>query len=110
MEEPIKWVKKHIESLSYKWPPRTHALNAARRLSQLPDKRTKWEYKCNHCECWFKRTGVQVDHIVPKGRYAVDTFFVWLNRLFCAVSGFQVLCIACHLNKTNAEKANGEYK
>ena len=104
------WVKRYIEAISYKWEPRSAALKKARRVSQLPDKRTKWEYQCNHCNHWFKQKEVQIDHIIPKGRYTKDTFFVWLDRLFCPVTGFQILCRPCHVIKSNTEKANGEYK
>ena len=95
---------------SVKWPPRSEALKKASRPSQLPDKRTKWERQCNHCKQWFKTSQIQLDHIVPKGRYAKDTFFGWLERLLCQTSGFQVLCIPCHLNKTNKEKKEGAYE
>ncbi len=110
MIDSFKWVKSHIERLSYKWPSRAQAMKAARRPSQLKDKRIKWEYKCNHCVKWFKGKEVQLDHIVPKGRYSKETFFIWLDRLFCAVSGFQVLCIPCHKKKSATEHENGDYK
>ena len=110
MVDHFKWVKSHLERLSYKWPPRTEAMKSSRRISQLSDKRTKWEYQCNHCKDWFKQSQVQLDHIVPKGRYAQDTFFVWLERLFCHAQGFQVLCKPCHVIKSNTERNNGEYE
>lgn len=110
MVNAFEWVKRYIEGISYKWPARSEALKASRRKSQLPDKRTKWEHQCNHCKKWFKAKDIQLDHIIPKGRYSKETFFVWLDRLFCDQSGFQVLCKSCHLKKTNREKAEGAYK
>lgn len=110
MTEPFEWVKRHIELLSYKWTPRTQAMNKARRKSQLSDKRTKWQYQCAICKEWHKGGEIQLDHIIPKGRYSKETFFIWLDRLFCDVNGFQVLCVPCHLNKTNKEKKEGAYK
>lgn len=107
---PLEWVKRHLELLSYKWTPRTKAKMKARRLSQLTDKRVKYQYQCNHCKEWFKDKETQLDHIVPKGRYSKETFFVWLERLLCKESGFQVLCRPCHLVKTNSEHKNGAYK
>lgn len=108
--DPFKWVKPHIERISCKWAPRGKVLNNARRVSQLPDKRTKWEYQCNGCKEWFKKKYIQLDHIVPKGKYSKETFFVWLDKLFCPASGFQVLCIPCHKQKSATEHATGEYK
>ncbi len=110
MTDSFKWVKRYIELMSYKWAPRTQAMNKARRVSQLADKRTKWEYKCNHCAEWYKQKEIQIDHIIPKGRYSKETFFIWLDRLFCDVSGFQVLCTPCHKKKSASEHENGEYK
>ena len=110
ISDPFKWVKSYIEQMSYKWPPRTRALMKSRRISQLADKRTKYEHQCNHCKEWFKKSAVQVDHIVPKGKYSKQRFFIWLERLLCPEDGFQVLCVPCHLVKTNKEKADGSYK
>lgn len=108
--DSFKWVKRYIELISYKWPPRNQALRAARRVSKLADKRTKWQYKCARCKKWFKQSQIQIDHIVPKGRYDKDTFFVWLDRLFCDTDGFQVLCVPCHKKKSAREHSEGEYK
>lgn len=110
MTDRLKWIKSHLERLTYKWTPRSKAKIAARRPSQLKDKRTTWEYQCNHCKKWFKDKNTQMDHVVPKGRYAIDTFFEWLERLLCEESGWQCLCKPCHLVKTNKEKAGGSYK
>jgi len=110
MVDAFKWIKRYIEEVSYKWSPRSKALEKSKRPSQLKDKRTRYQYQCNHCKVWFKRKEVQIDHIIPKGLYSKETFFIWLDRLFCEESGFQVLCIPCHLKKTNKEKKEGAYK
>ena len=109
-QEAFKWIKSHLERLSYKWPPRTKAIQFARRKSELSDKRTKYQYQCNYCKEWFKGKDIQLDHIVPKGRYDRETFFIWLDRLFCGTDGFQVLCIPCHKKKSATEKSDGSYK
>lgn len=108
--EPFDWIKKPIERESVKWPPRQQALKKASRISQLPDKRIKWERQCNHCKNWFKTKDVQLDHIVPKGKYSKERFFGWLDRLLCKADGFQVLCIPCHKIKSASEHADGSYK
>ena len=110
MADAFTWVKRYIEGISYKWPPRSEALKAASRPSQLSDKRIKVERQCAHCKNWFKTKDVQLDHIVPKGRYAKETFFVWLERLLCNTTGFQVLCIPCHKKKSATEAGDGSYK
>jgi 5-methylcytosine-specific restriction endonuclease McrA len=110
MTDSFKWIKRHLEKLSYKWEPRGRAMNKARRISQLADKRTKWQYQCNSCKSWFKGKEVQLDHIIPKGLYTKKTFFVWLDRLFCETDGFQVLCIVCHKKKSVTEHEQGAYK
>ena len=108
--EPINWIKKVIERASVKWPPRAEALRKASRISQLPDKRTKFERQCNHCKEWFKSSQIQMDHIVPKGNYSRESFFQWLERCFPPAKGWQVLCIPCHKKKTANEKTTGAYK
>lgn len=110
MTDPFKWIKRPIEMASLKWPPRAEALRKASRPSQLADKRTKWERQCNHCKQWFKSSQIQMDHVVPKGRYAPDVFFTWLERLLCKSSGWQVLCIPCHKKKSATEHNDGSYK
>lgn len=109
-QEPFEWVKRYIELISYKWTPRTQAMNKARRVSKLSDKRTKWQYQCNSCKQWFKQKEIQLDHIIPKGRYTKETFFIWLDRLFCPVDGFQVLCRPCHIIKSASEHKTGVYR
>lgn len=107
--DPFTWVKRYIEGISIKWPARSEAWKTGRRISQLADKRTKFEHQCKKCKGWFKQKDIQMDHIVPKGRYSRETFFVWLERLFCDTTGFQKLCVPCHLTKTNEEKRTGKY-
>lgn len=83
--------------------PRTKALQKARRKSKLADKRVKWEYKCNHCNKWFKNKDIQVDHIIPKGRYSQETFFIWLDRLFVKLMVFRY-CVF-HAIRRNQQKS-----
>jgi 5-methylcytosine-specific restriction endonuclease McrA len=109
MTDAFKWIKRHIEMATVKWPPRAEALRKASRISQLSDKRTKWERQCNHCKKWFKSNQIQLDHIVPKGKYQRESFLTWLDKCFPPVNGWQVLCKNCHLKKTKKEHQSGEY-
>lgn len=108
--DPLSWIKKVIERASVKWPARAQALKKASRISQLSDKRTKFERQCNHCKGWFKTSQIQLDHIEPKGKYSKETFFQWLDKCLCPVSNWQVLCIPCHKKKTAQEQHEGAYK
>lgn len=110
MVEPFDWIKKPLERASLKWPPLNQVMKNASRISQLSDKRTKFEYQCKHCKNWFKRKDINRDHIIPKGRYSKETFFEWLDKLLCPVTGIQILCIPCHKKKSSNEHETGAYK
>lgn len=110
MTDKFKWLKKKLENLSVKWPPKEQAKKKASRPSQLADKRTKREIQCKHCRKWFRDKDIQMDHIQPKGKYTPETFLVWLDRLFCPVTGYQALCRPCHVKKSATEHKDGSYK
>jgi hypothetical protein len=63
------------------------------------------QYQCAMCEQSFKSHQVHLDHKEPV--IALDQKeFNWtnfINRLFCDVDGFQVLCTFCHDAKTALE-------
>lgn len=110
MPDKYAFIKPIIERATVRWPPRRAAMVAARRISQLADKRTKWEYQCNHCKDWFKSSQINLDHVVPKGKYSQALFSSWLDKCLCEKEGWQVLCIPCHKVKTAHEQATGAYK
>lgn len=88
-----------LRRLSYRYPPRHAAYNAA--------KSGRNQYHCiNHPEKIFKRKEVQLDHIQPvvDPETGFTTFDDYITRLFCDESGFQVLCIPCHKKKTEKER------
>jgi len=97
------------------WKPMAEAMKRARRPSQRADRPLlKWEYCCAICKAWFplKEEGpegeklVQVDHIKPAGSLrSFDDLPGWIARLTEEDPAcFQVLCKACHQQKTNAER------
>ncbi len=97
------------------WKPMQEALKAARRPSQRADRPLlKFEYRCAHCGAWFplKEAGsegkklVHVDHITPAGRMrSFDDLPGWIARLTEEdPAKYQVLCVAHHIEKTNAER------
>lgn len=91
------WLTNKVRRLSYQWPPRKDAIKKARLERGI--------YRCNICEGKFGPKEIQLDHIEPVVNEE-DGFIDWniyLERLFCAEEGFQVLCKPCHEAKTFLE-------
>lgn len=97
------------------WVPMATAMKSARRPSQRADRPLlKWEYQCAACKRWFplKDPGaegqklIQVDHIARAGSLrTLDDLPGWVARLTEEnPAAFQVLCVGCHQEKTNAER------
>ena len=87
-----------LRRASYKWKPRGETLKRARFA--------RGRYRCAMClSTHFKVKEIVVDHIEP----VVDVSNGWkswdeyINRMFCELDGFQVLCKPCHQIKSNAE-------
>jgi 5-methylcytosine-specific restriction endonuclease McrA len=100
--ESRKWVLQAqvigaLRRLSYKTPMRRIALAKARVA--------RGKYKCESCGKIGGPKTIAVDHVHPvieiTGFKDWDTF---IERLFCEVSGLQILCKdPCHNAKTKAE-------
>lgn len=94
-----EWLQKQLRRVSYKWGERTKAKSRARLERGI--------YRCNSCHEEFRAKDIQLDHKLP----VIDpsTGFVdwnqYIDRLFCDVDGYQVLCKPCHTQKTVAENA-----
>lgn len=88
------------------WKPMMIALKSAERPYVGENKRQKKEYQCNMCKQWFKRTDVQIDHIVPCGSLrSYDDIVPFIKNLTKEnPSDYQVLCKKDHLEKTKNEK------
>lgn len=91
-----------------RYPPKWKALEKAFVGVEVnkTTKRKGKHYKCVKCKDHFPTSGVQVDHkkpvVDPKvGFVDWDTF---ISRLFCPVTGLQVLCKSCHDKKTKRER------
>src|ERR1700677_279103 len=110
MKKPIKDLDKFREQFvrwtlrraSFRWPPRGEALKAARIERGL--------YQCNLCKGRFKNKEVKVDHVDPvvpilsnSCRNVSPSTEQFVQRMFPAGEGFQVLCKPCHDNKTRSE-------
>jgi hypothetical protein len=101
------FVRSNIRAMSRKWPPLArHALNAVRRPYVGDNKRQKWEFQCVECEGWYKRTEVEVDHIVPCGSIrSFQEAAVFMERMLVEVDGLCVRCKTCHDKKTHGKVA-----
>lgn len=86
-----------LRRASLRWPPRNEALKKARVDRGL--------YRCAMCENTFKRDEVHIDHILPVINPSIG-FNGWddfIDKLFCDVDGFQILCKMDHEIKTMLE-------
>ena len=101
-------VRSALRSKMRYWVPAMQAKQAARRVNESDNPRLKWEFRCAGCGGWFADKEVQVDHVVPCGSLRcagdIDGFLARLTPEDPAA--FQVLCKACHNEKTQAERKN----
>jgi len=99
-------IKACLRRASRWWKPSSEVKMAARRAYKGPNKRLKWEYKCNICKNYFPEKSVQVDHIVPVGSLnKADDLPGMVERLFCEKEGLQVVCAKCHTAKSLVDNA-----
>lgn len=92
------WLKQKLRRISYQFPERKEAIRSARVA--------RGKYKCAMCKGEnFGPKEIQLDHIHP----VIDPhvgFVDWntyIDRLFCDVSMWQILCRPCHNTKTDME-------
>ena len=100
------FIKSALRSGSQRWPPRYEALNEAKRGKFVNEStgRLAEHYECAMCHKLFPAKSVVVDHIEPV--VPVSGFSTWdevISRMFCPVSGLQVLCKEDHKIKTKEE-------
>lgn len=88
------------------WKPKLQKLEEGKRLNQSDNKRIKYEYNCEQCLGWFKRSEIQLDHIINCGGInGYSKIEGWCKRAYVEKDSFQRLCLACHTIKTNSERA-----
>lgn len=107
------FVKGNLRQSSRKWGPIQQCLREARTRRGF--------YLCNQCRNEVPNTSidlvtrkriknVHVDHIIP----VIDPDIGWvswddvINKLFSERDNLQLLCHACHEEKTNDEKARAK--
>lgn len=103
------FVKSALRAASRRWPPKYTCLSEACIGSQINLKsgRMAKHYRCNKCLQSFPGKDVQVDHInaIINPETGFTSWDDVVNNMFCEKDNLQVLCLTCHKNKTNAEKA-----
>lgn len=113
MTESAFWsfIRSALRQKSRWWKPIQMVKLKARRKYTGPNKRQKYEYKCNKCKKWFPDKQVNVDHILPVGTLKkLEDLLQFVERLFCEEENLQVLCSTCHDQKTSKELKNGKNK
>ena len=107
MTESAFWsfIRSALRRRTIVWKPISKARENARRKYTGNNPRRKWEYECNGCKKCFAAKEITVDHIIPAGKLRSSKDLPgFIERLFCEVDGFQVLCKECHDIKTKADK------
>ena len=102
-------IRSNLRNASRWWKPIAECKKLAKRAYKGTNKSQKWEYQCKHCQEWFMEKEIAVDHIVEAGTLTCgDDLKGFIERLFCEIEGFQVLCNkrldgkeSCHKKKTD---------
>ena len=104
------WAKKILRRNSIKWGESNKALREA----FIRKEGRKYIYRCASCKGEFTRKEVHRDHIdpvVPIEKLITElTVDEYCARLLPESSGYQILCISCHDNKTQAENSQRKKK
>jgi 5-methylcytosine-specific restriction endonuclease McrA len=109
MTESAFWggIRSALRQKSRWWKPAAEAKKKARKKYIGPNKRRKWVFECAECKGLFPDKEIHIDHIIPAGSLrCYDDLPGFVERLFCEVDGFQVLCETCHHTKTQKERKN----
>lgn len=93
------------------WPPINKCKKNARRPYEGENKRRKWEYQCAKCKEWWAEKETVVHHIIPTGELKkYDDLPGFVERMFCEIEGFEVLCKNCHKDIHQKIKENESKK
>ena len=62
-------------------------------------------YTCAHCMRDYLKKDIQIDHITQIGSFkSLDEIERFIKRLYCPYDNLQILCKACHKEKTSQER------
>lgn len=101
------WLRSALRSASRRYPTLYEALAAAKEPYLGDNPRQKFQYRCAMCHGAFSGKEVSIDHIIDCGSLqSWEDLQGFAQRLFCGVSGLQILCSSCHDCKTYSAKNN----
>jgi len=88
------------------YKPMQEALNLASRPYIGTNKLQKKEFLCAHCNKWFKRSDVEIDHIEELGELRnFEDIIPFIKKLTVEdPAAYQILCKPSHLVKTHAAR------
>ncbi len=104
-----------LRRASLRWRPRNLAKNKGRKQFEVTTTTKKgqvsnrmiWFYQCVKCpsDKWYRDKDIELDHIIPcvSDSEGWISFDIFIDRLYCEESGFQLLCKPHHLEKSLAE-------
>lgn len=99
------FIRSGLRAKWQRFPARYAALAQAKRAYVGDNKNQKWEYCCANCQGWFLQKNVSVDHIDPAGTLKdYSDLPTFVQKLFVGLDKLQVLCDACHKEKTARER------
>ena len=91
------WLRSGLRRMSLTWPPLRDIMRRDRRPYSGPDKRIKWEHKCELCGGWFPAKQIEVDHVEPCGQLRdwsdLERF---AKTLFCEAENLRKTCEGCN--------------
>lgn len=91
------FIRSGLRQLSMRWPPRRDIMREGRRPYRGPDKRTKWEHRCELCGGWFRAKEIEIDHIEPAGKLTDWSDLVpFVQRLLCERENLRKTCSGCN--------------
>ena len=101
----FQFIRSALRQAFSRYPVKYQVKDAAKRELKERKGRQKYEYQCAMCCGWWPAKEVEVDHIVPAGSLKdYDDLPGFVSRMFCEAGGLQVLCKACHKQKTEDDK------
>ena len=105
------FIKSLLRAGTMRWAPKYDAIRAAfvkRGLNSTTGRMAKL-HKCNICSRLFPQSLVKVDHINPviDPHIGFVSWDIYIQRMFCEVENFQVLCQKCHDFKTRKDSLKG---
>lgn len=116
------WLIGQLRRAFRKYPPYYETLNKDQIVTYIKSKKGKDLKRvfvtCNHCKQLFKKSEVQVDHIIPtvdpiSGFPVIngeDDWNTFLKRYLVSTEGLQRLCKPCHKLKTQGENKQRKRK